>query len=207
MLKQEGPRRNKRRFKKEKPEFDQKVIDIARVTRVVKGGKRFSFRTAVVIGNKKGKVGVGVAKGPDMRVATEKAYADAKKNMIVVNFKGSTIPYSVYQKLGSVKILMKPAAKGHGIVAGGAVRVVMNFAGINDISSKMLGSKNKLNNARATILALEQFKIKKTRERILEEEKEAKVKKAEEKKVIEKTENKKVEEKKDIKDIKEAEKK
>jgi len=87
MLKQQGPRKNKPRFKKEKPEYDQKVIDIARVTRVVKGGKRFSFRTAVVIGNKKGKVGVGVAKGPDMRVATEKAYADAKKNMIVINFK------------------------------------------------------------------------------------------------------------------------
>ena len=204
MLKQQGPRKNKPRFKKEKPEFDQKVIDIARVTRVVKGGKRFSFRTAVVIGNKKGKVGVGVAKGSDMRVATEKAYADAKKNMIVINFKGNTIPYSVYQKLGSAKILMKPAAKGHGIVAGGAVRVVMNFAGINDVSSKMLGSKNKLNNARATILALEQFKIKKTRERIMEEKEAEKVKKAEEKKVN----SKKVEEKKEVeKDIKEVEKK
>ena len=195
MAKQERPKRNNRRFKKEKPEFDQKVIDIARVTRVVKGGKRFSFRTAVVIGNKKGKVGVGVAKGPDMRVATEKAYADAKKNMITVNFKGSTIPYSVYQKLGSAKILMKPAAKGHGIVAGGAVRVVMNFAGISDISSKMLGAKNKLNNARATILALGQFKIKKTREKILEEVKEAKVKKVEEKKDIEKKDVKEVEKK------------
>ena len=204
MLKQQGPRKNKPRFKKEKPEYDQKVIDIARVTRVVKGGKRFSFRTAVVIGNKKGKVGVGVAKGPDMRVATEKAYADAKKNMIVINFKGNTIPYSVYQKLGSAKILMKPAAKGHGIVAGGAVRIVVSFAGISDVSSKMLGAKNKLNNARATILALEQFKIKKTREKILEERKEARTKKVEEKKEIEKTEVKKVEEKKDVK---EAEKK
>jgi len=200
MSKQERPKRNNRRFKKEKPEFDQKVIDIARVTRVVKGGKRFSFRTAVVIGNKKGKVGVGVAKGPDMRVATEKAYADAKKNMIVVNFKGSTIPYSVYQKLGSAKILMKPAAKGHGIVAGGAVRIVVSFAGISDISSKMLGSKNKLNNARATILALEQFKIKKTREKIMEEAKETKIKKTEEKKNIKEVEEKKVE-KKDVKEV------
>ncbi len=195
MLKQQGPKRGKPRFKKEKPEFAQKVIDIARVTRVVKGGKRFSFRTAIVIGNKKGKVGVGVAKGPDMRVATEKAYADAKKNMIVVNFKGSTIPYSVYQKLGSAKVLMKPAAKGHGIVAGGAVRIVVNFAGISDVSSKMLGAKNKLNNARATILALEQFKIKKTREKILEEKKEAKVKKVEEKKTDRKKDVKEVEKK------------
>jgi len=196
MSKQERPKKNNRRFKREKPEFDQKVIDIARVTRVVKGGKRFSFRTAVVIGNKKGKVGVGVAKGPDMRVATEKAYADAKKNMITVGFKGNTIPYSVYQKLGSAKILMKPATKGHGIVAGGAVRVVMSFAGISDISSKMLGAKNKLNNARATILALEQFKIKKTRERILEEKEVEKIKKAEEKKDVKKTEERKEEEKK-----------
>ena len=196
MLKQEGPKRNKPRFKREKREYDQKVIDIARVTRVVKGGKRFSFRTAVVIGNKKGKVGVGVAKGPDMKVATEKAYADAKKNLIVISFKGNTIPYSVYQKLGSAKVLMKPAAKGHGIVAGGAVRVVMSFAGVNDISSKMLGSKNKLNNARATILALEQFKIKKTREKILEEQKAEKIKKVEEKKNEKKTENKEVEKKK-----------
>ena len=201
MSKQERPKRNNRRFKKEKPEFDQKVIDIARVTRVVKGGKRFSFRTAVVIGNKKGKVGVGVAKGPDMRVATEKAYADAKKNMITVNFKGSTIPYSVYQKLGSAKILMKPATKGHGIVAGGAVRVVINFAGISDISSKMLGAKNKLNNARATILALEQFKIKKTREKIMEEKEAEKIKKVEEKKDVKEMKNKKVEEK-DAKEIK-----
>lgn len=197
----------KKRGEREKKEFDQKVIDIARVTRVVKGGKRFSFRTAVVIGNKRGKVGVGVAKGPDMRVATEKAYADAKKNMITINFKGSTIPYSVHQKLGSAKLLMKPAAKGHGIVAGGAVRVVMNFAGINDVSSKMLGSKNKLNNARATILALEQFKIKKTREKIMEEKEAEKVKKAEEKKDVKKTEEKKEEkkeeEKKDIKEVKE----
>jgi len=99
---------------------------------------------------------------------------------------------------------MKPAAKGHGIVAGGAVRIVVSFAGISDISSKMLGAKNKLNNARATILALEQFKIKKTREKILEERKEARTKKVEEKKEIEKTEVKKVEEKKDVK---EAEKK
>ena len=201
MLKQQGPKRNKSRFKKEKPEYAQKVIDIARVTRVVKGGKRFSFRTAVVIGNKKGKVGVGVSKGPDMRVATEKAYADAKKSMIDISFKGNTIPYSVYQKLGSAKILMKPAAKGHGIVAGGAVRIVMNLAGISDVSSKMLGAKNKLNNARATILALEQFKIKKTREKIMEEKEAEKIKKAEEKKSMEKKEDKKVEEKKDVKEM------
>jgi len=146
--------------KREKPEFDQKVIDIARVTRVVKGGKRFSFRTTVVIGDKKGRVGVGVAKGPDMKISTEKAVAQAKKGLVKVNFRGNTIPYPVETKVGSARVLIKPAVKGRGIVAGGAVRAVMSLAGISDISAKMLGSKNKLSNARATIKALETFSVK-----------------------------------------------
>ena len=164
---------------KEKREYDQKVIDIARVTRVVKGGKRFSFRTVVVIGNKKGKVGVGVSKGKDMKISTEKSYADAKKNLIELDFSGNTIPYEVHGKLGSAKILLKPAQKGHGIVAGGAVRTVVSLAGISDISGKMLGSKSKLNNARATIKLLEQFSVKKIRERVEKKE----VKKVDEKDV------------------------
>lgn len=177
--------------KRERPEFEQKIIDIARVTRVVKGGKRFSFRIVIVIGDKKGRVGVGVAKGPDMKAATEKAYADAKKNIITLSFKGNTIPYDVYKKLGSSKILLKPVAKGHGIVAGGAVRTIASLAGIKDISGKMLGAKSKLNNARATIDALKQFSVKKTREILLETEKleaekREKIKKEEENKKIEK---------------------
>jgi len=146
--------------KREKNEFDQKVIDIARVTRVVKGGKRFSFRTTVVIGDKKGRVGVGVAKGPDMKISTEKSFAQAKKNLVKVNFRGNTVPYPVEQKVGSARVLIKPAVKGRGIVAGGAVRAVMSLVGISDISAKMLGSKNKLSNARATIKALETFSTK-----------------------------------------------
>ena len=173
--------------KKVKPEFEQKVIDIARVTRVVKGGKRFSFRTAVVIGDRKGRVGVGVSSGPDMRSSTEKSYADAKKNLISLGFTGNTIPYRVDQKLGSAKILLKPAAKGNGIVAGGAVRTVISLSGINDISGKMLGAKSRLNNARATIEALKQFSIKKNREIILKNaEKVATEKKQEVKKATEK---------------------
>lgn len=160
--KEEKTKRRKGGFdkKREKPEFDQKVIDIARVTRVVKGGKRFSFRTTVVIGDKKGRVGVGVAKGPDMKISTEKSFAQAKKNLVKVNFKGNTVPYQVEQKVGSARVLIKPAVKGRGIVAGGAVRAVMHLAGVSDISAKMLGSKNKLNNARATIKALETFSAK-----------------------------------------------
>ncbi|NOQ68267.1 30S ribosomal protein S5 [Patescibacteria group bacterium] len=175
--------------KREKPEFDQKVIDVARVTRVVKGGKRFSFRTVVIIGDKKGRVGVGVSKGKDMRIATEKSYADAKKNLITLNFTGNTIPYRVDQKLGSAKILLKPAVKGNGIVAGGAVRTVVSLAGIKDISAKMLGAKSKLNNARATIEALKQFSVKKTREIALELE-EKLTKEAEQAKKIGKEEKK-----------------
>ncbi len=185
--------------KRERPEFEQKIIDIARVTRVVKGGKRFSFRIVIVIGDKKGRVGVGVAKGPDMKAATEKAYTDAKKNIITLSFKGSTIPYNVYKKLGSSKILLKPAAKGHGIVAGGAVRTIVSLAGIKDISGKMLGAKSRLNNARATIEALKQFSVKKTREisleaeKLLEAEKREKAKKEENKEVSKKEVKEKVE--------------
>lgn len=146
--------------KREKSEFDQKVIDIARVTRVVKGGKRFSFRTTVVIGDKKGRVGVGIAKGPDMKISTEKAFAQAKKGLVKIDFKGNTILYPVEQKVGSAKVLLKPASKGRGIVAGGAVRAVVGLVGIADITAKMLGSKNKLSNARATIKALERFSVK-----------------------------------------------
>jgi len=189
--------------KRERPEFEQKIIDIARVTRVVKGGKRFSFRIVIVIGDRKGRVGVGVSKGPDMKAATEKAYADAKKNIITLSFKGNTIPYNVYKKLGSSKILLKPAAKGHGIVAGGAVRTIVSLAGIKDISGKMLGAKSKLNNARATIDVLKQFSVKKTREISLELEKQEKAKKEE----IKTKEIKETKEVKEVKENKEVEKK
>lgn len=178
-------KRSFKRKKREKPEFDQKVIDVARVTRVVKGGKRFSFRTVVIIGDRKSRVGVGVSKGKDMRIATEKSYADAKKNMITLDFTGNTIPYRVDQKLGSAKILLKPATKGNGIVAGGAVRTVVSLAGIKDISAKMLGAKSKLNNARATVEALKQFSVKKTREIVLKAEEDS-IKKTDETKEVEK---------------------
>ena len=184
----------RKRKEREKREYDQKVIDIARVTRVVKGGKRFSFRTVVVIGNKKGKVGVGVSRGKDMKISTEKSYADAQKNMIELSFSGNTIPYEVHGKLGSAKILLKPARKGNGIVAGGAVRTVVSLAGISDISGKMLGSKSKLNNARATIKLLEQFKIKKIREKVEKKKIEKDIKsdvKKDVKKETKKEENKK----------------
>lgn len=153
-------RQNFRRgFKKEKSEFDQKVLDIRRVTRVVAGGKRFRFRATVVLGDHKGRVGVGVDKGADTSESIEKANRAAKKNLITVPIKNNTIPHEVIGKFSSAVVLLKPAKEGHGIVAGGPVRTVVSLAGIANITSKILGTTtNKLNNARAAIEALKQLK-------------------------------------------------
>lgn len=142
------------RGKREKPEFDQKLLDLARVTRVVKGGRRFRFRATLVIGNKKGKVGVGVGKGTDVSDAIRKAFDDAKKNMITVKMTKNTIAHDINYKSRSAKIILKPAIEGRGIIAGGAVRTVVEFAGIKDIVSKSLGTANKLSVARAAVEAL-----------------------------------------------------
>ena len=156
--------RDKRtRTKKEKPEYEQKLLDLARVTRVVKGGRRFRFRATLVIGNRKGKVGVGVGKGADVTDAIKKAFDDGKKNMINVDVNKNTIPHDMFIKSGSAKIMLKPAPEGRGIVAGGAVGAVGDFAGIKDIVSKSLGTANKLNVARATIEALRTFQDSKKR--------------------------------------------
>lgn len=150
-------RDNNRKFKgkREKPEYDQKLLDLARVTRVVKGGRRFRFRATLVIGNRRGKVGVGVGKGSDVSDAIKKAYDDAKKHMISVSMKDNTIAHDIFHKKGSARIMLKPAPKGRGIVAGGAVRAVVEFSGIKDIVSKSFGTSNKINVARATAEALE----------------------------------------------------
>lgn len=145
-------------MRREKPEFDQKLLNLARVTRVVKGGRRFRFRATLVIGNRKGKVGVGVAKGSDVSDAIQKAFNDAKKNMISVVLDGSTISHDVRAKLGSAKVLLKPASKGQGVIAGGAVRAVVDLLGVKDIVSKSLGASNPLNVARVTVKALEDLK-------------------------------------------------
>ena len=164
-------RNNKRNTRREKPEFEQKLLDLARVTRVVKGGRRFRFRATLVIGDRKGKVGVGVAKGSDVSDAIQKAYNDAKKSMITVKLAGNTISHDVLMKLGSAKVLLKPAQEGRGVIAGGAVRAVVDLAGIRDIVSKSLGTSNKLNVARVTIEALKSLKperIKKVKEEVKE---------------------------------------
>ncbi len=152
------------KLKREKPEYDQKLLDLARVTRVVKGGRRFRFRATLVIGNRKGKVGVGVAKGADVSDAIKKAFNDAKKNLVNVKIHKNTIAHDIFVKMGSAKVILKPAPAGRGIVAGGAVRAVVDFAGIKNIISKSLGTANKLNVARATLKGLESLGDLRTRE-------------------------------------------
>ena len=144
-----------------KEEYESKLLDLARVTRVAAGGRRFRFRAVVVVGNKQGKVGLGIAKGMDVSQAIEKATRLAKKDLIEIPIVQDTIPFEVYSKFGAAKVLLKPKRKGKGLVAGGTVRVICELAGIKNISSKILGAtKNKLNNAQATIKALKKLKIK-----------------------------------------------
>jgi len=149
------------KFAKEKPkdEFDSRLLDLARVTRVAAGGRRFRFRAVIIVGNRHGKVGVGVAKGSDVAQAVEKATRLAKKNLVEVPIIEDTIPHEVEAKFGPARVLLKPKRKGRGLVAGGTVRVVCTLVGIKNISSKILGrTGNKLNNAKATILALKKLK-------------------------------------------------
>lgn len=151
--------RKPRREPRAKPEFDQKIIDIRRVTRVSSGGRRFSFSVALVVGNKKGMVGVATGKAGDTALAIDKAYRAAKKNAIKINLtKDMTIPHEVFAKEKSARVTMT-IAKGKGIVAGSSVRDVVELCGIRDINTKLHSpSKNKLNIARASIKALSMLK-------------------------------------------------
>jgi small subunit ribosomal protein S5 len=148
----------------ETPEFEEKVIQIDRVTRVVKGGRRMRFRATVVVGNKAGRVGVGVEKGNEVMTAVQKAVASAKKNLVDVTLKGTTIAHEVSARKGGAYVFLKPASEGTGVIAGGAVRAVLESAGVRDILSKMIGSNSKINNAYATILALSSQKADKKEE-------------------------------------------
>src|SRR3989338_11169992 len=144
-------------FEKDK-DFDQAIIDIARVTGVMAGGKRMRFRTCVVVGDRAGRVGAAVAKGADVTLAVRKAATKARKNLINVPIINETIPHRVDVKFGAAKILIKPAPKGTGIIAGGAVRAGLDLSGISNIVAKILGSQNKINNVWATINALKMLK-------------------------------------------------
>ena len=153
------PRRGGRRDERARPEYDQKIVSIRRVTRVMGGGRRFSFSVSMVIGDKKGKVGVGVGKAGDTQLAIEKAMRAAKKNLITVPMnKDHHIPHDVHVKYASSEVMIMPAP-GRGLVAGSSVRTVLELAGVKDVTAKIFSrSKNKLNNARAAVEALKQLK-------------------------------------------------
>ena len=152
-------RKKKVETKEEKPESEWKeqVVQISRVTKVVKGGKKLSFRAIVIIGNQKGQVGVGCAKASEVIIAIQKAIADGRKNLITVPIFKTTIPHPIIGRSGAGEVMLRPASEGTGIIAGGAVRSVLELAGIGNILSKSLGSKSPLNAANATLDALKKL--------------------------------------------------
>jgi len=159
------PEKKKRKTKEGKrvvegkePEFDQQVVDVSRVMRVTAGGKKLRFRACVVVGDRNGRVGSGIAKGNDVAIAVEKAVRQAKKQIIAVPIVKETIPHEIREKYKAARILLKPASKGKGIIAGGPMRVVLELAGVKNATGKILGSRNKINNVRCTINALKKLK-------------------------------------------------
>lgn len=142
----------------EEKQFDERTLHIDRVARVVKGGRRFRFRALVVVGDRKGKVGIGLSKGADVTAAVTKATDVAKKHMITVSLYKGTLPHEATAKVGGANILLKPASQGTGLIAGGVVRTILEVAGVSNALSKSLGSTNKANTAYATVAALESLK-------------------------------------------------
>ncbi|MCL1464274.1 30S ribosomal protein S5 [Argonema galeatum] len=157
MAEQQQQRRKKSsRTKEKETTWQERVIQIRRVSKVVKGGKKLSFRAIVVVGNERGSVGVGVGKASDVIGAVKKGVADGKKHLVEIPLtKSNSIPHPAKGDGGGAKIMMRPAAPGTGVIAGGAVRTVLELAGVRNVLAKQLGSNNPLNNARATINALE----------------------------------------------------
>lgn len=145
----------------QEPKLVERLIKISRVSKVTKGGKKLSFRAIVVVGDEKGQVGVGVAKADDVVNAFKKGKADARKNLITFPLtKSLTIPHKVSGNFGACKIIMRPSIEGSGVIAGGAIRIVLEVAGVKNVIAKQLGSNNLLNNARASICALENLTTK-----------------------------------------------
>lgn len=156
--------RGKFKAKREQPEFDQQIIDLSRVTRVTKGGKQLSFRACVVIGDRRGRVGYGLDKGKDVQMAVEKAVAQAKKHLIRVPIVNETIPHRVETKYKAGRIMMKPAPRGSGIIAGSSLRVLLELAGVPNASGKILSkTHNKVTNLKAAFETLTLFKPVKAR--------------------------------------------
>jgi len=162
-----GPARGGAKAEKE---FEQKIIDLARVTRVMAGGKRMRFRATVAIGDRNGTVGLGTAKGADVTIAINKAVSQAKKALIIVPIVKETIPNQVTIKYKASKILLKPAPAGTGVKVGGVARMIIDLSGIPNIVGKILGSNNKINISRSVMKALTSFKVVPTKRAVLDEE-------------------------------------
>lgn len=154
------PREPRNNTPQEPSPFDERVVHIDRVARVVKGGRRFRFRALVVVGDRKHKVGVGIAKGADVTAAVSKATEVAKKHLIDVPVVKGTLPHEAEAKVGGARIMVRPASAGTGLIAGGVVRTILEVAGVNDILSKSLGSSNKINIAYATLDVIRAMKPK-----------------------------------------------
>lgn len=154
-------KKTRRNENRNEPKFTERLIKISRVSKVTKGGKKLSFRAIVVIGDEKGQVGVGVAKADDVVNAFKKAKADGRKNLIKIPItKSLSIPHRVNGRFGACKIIMRPSIEGSGVIAGGSIRTVLEVAGIKNVIAKQLGSGNLLNNARATVCALNNLTTK-----------------------------------------------
>jgi len=148
-----------RNLSPEEKEWEQRIVELARVTRVTGGGKHMRFRACVLVGNKKGQFGFGVAKGADVQNSVAKATRQAKKYIITIPLKNETIPHEVRAKFGAAQVLIKPAPKGTGIKAGSALRIIFELAGVPNVIGKILGTtKNKINNIKASIEAIEQLR-------------------------------------------------